>query len=40
MEKTRGTPKWEMEQLLKEEGDVDREENGDGLHQLQRHVRK
>ena len=29
-----------MEQFLKEEGNVDREENGDGLYLLHRHVRK
>ena len=33
-------PKREVEQLLKEKGDVDREENGDGLLYLRRHVRK
>ena len=33
-------PKVEVEQFLKEEGYVDREENGDGLLYLRRHVRK
>ncbi len=31
VEKTQEMPKREVEQFLKEEGDVDRQENGDGL---------
>ena len=31
MEETQDMPEVEVEQFLKEEGDVDREENGDGL---------
>ncbi len=40
VEKAQEMPKMEVEQFLKGEGDVDREENGDGLQQLHRHVRK
>ena len=39
VEKTQDMLEAEVEQLLKEEGNVDRERNGDGLQQLHRHMR-